>query len=152
MPEDDITHPIPDLTGYITEGQIVLNRVLNQKGIFPPIDVLPSLSRLMNAAIGENNTREDHRDVSDQLYALYAEGRDISKMVAIIGESSLSNQDRQVLNFMKRFENEFINQRNENRSIQETLDLAWNLLSDIQPRYLKRIPENMIKKYYQKVR
>jgi len=147
MPDDDITHPIPDLTGYITEGQIVLNRILNQKGIYPPIDVLPSLSRLMNAAIGKENTRNDHRSVADQIYAFYAEGRDLEKLVTIIGEGSLSEHDQKVLRFSKRFEDEYINQGKTNRSIIDTLDLSWNLLSELPENYLKRIPEKYIKKY-----
>lgn len=147
MPDDDITHPIPDLTGYITEGQIVLSRQLDQKGIYPPIDVLPSLSRLMNSAIGEGHTREDHRSVADQIYAFYAEGRDLEKLVTIIGESSLTEQDRRILDFSKRFETEFLGQGKLNRSIYETLDIAWNLLSAIPTKYLKRIPEKFIRKY-----
>ncbi|HUV15639.1 MAG TPA: V-type ATP synthase subunit B [Pelolinea sp.] len=150
MPDDDITHPIPDLTGYITEGQIVLNRVINQKGVYPPIDVLPSLSRLMNAAIGKGHTREDHRSVADQIYAFYAEGRDLEKLVTIIGEGSLSEQDQRVLNFAKRFEKEYVGQGDVNRSIQDTLDLSWELLSDIPDQYLKRIPEEYIRKYLKK--
>jgi len=147
MPDDDITHPIPDLTGYITEGQIVLNRALHQKSVFPPINILPSLSRLMNAAIGKKNTREDHRSVADQIYAFYAEGRDLEKLVTIIGEGSLTDHDRKILEFSKRFESEYLNQKNENRTIQETLDLSWNLLSDLPASYLKRIPEEFIRKY-----
>ncbi len=147
MPDDDITHPIPDLTGYITEGQIVLNRNLNQKSIFPPINVLPSLSRLMNAAIGKKNTREDHRSVADQIYAFYAEGRDLEKLVTIIGEGSLTEHDRNILNFSKRFESEYLNQGMENRTIQETLDMSWELLSELPSNYLKRIPEEYIRKY-----
>lgn len=150
MPDDDITHPIPDLTGYITEGQIVLNRILNQKGVYPPVDVLPSLSRLMNAAIGEGHTREDHRSVADQMYALYAEGRDLEKLVTIIGEGSLSEQDRRVLEFAKRFENEYIGQGKSNRTIIETLDLSWDMLSAIPAQYLKRIPEEYIRRYLRK--
>ncbi len=150
MPDDDITHPIPDLTGYITEGQIVLNRSLNQKGVYPPIDVLPSLSRLMNAAIGEGHTREDHRAVADQIYAFYAEGRDLEKLVTIIGEGSLSEQDRRVLEFAKRFEKEYVGQGHSNRTIQETLDLSWDLLSTIPAQYLKRIPEEYIRRYLKK--
>ena len=150
MPDDDITHPIPDLTGYITEGQIVLNRSLNQKGVYPPIDVLPSLSRLMNAAIGEGHTREDHRSVADQIYAFYAEGRDLEKLVTIIGEGSLSEQDRRVLEFAKRFEKEYVGQGHSNRTIQETLDLSWDLLSTIPAQYLKRIPEAYIRRYMRK--
>jgi V/A-type H+-transporting ATPase subunit B len=147
MPDDDITHPIPDLTGYITEGQIVLNRTLNQKGISPPINVLPSLSRLMNAAIGTGHTREDHRTVADQIYAFYAEGRDLEKLVTIIGEGSLTEHDSKVLQFSKRFETEYIGQGQENRSIQDTLDLSWELLSEMPDSYLKRIPEDYIRKY-----
>jgi V/A-type H+/Na+-transporting ATPase subunit B len=147
MPDDDITHPIPDLTGYITEGQIVLNRTLHQKGISPPINVLPSLSRLMNAAIGIGHTREDHRTVADQIYAFYAEGRDLEKLVTIIGEGSLTEHDSKVLNFSKRFETEYIGQGLENRSIQDTLDLSWELLSEMPDSYLKRIPEEYIRKY-----
>ncbi len=148
MPDDDITHPIPDLTGYITEGQIVLSRILNQKGVFPPVDVMPSLSRLMKAAIGVGQTREDHQKVADQIYAFYAEGRELEKLVAIIGETSLTEQDRRVLRFAKRFEQEFVNQGRANRTIEETLALAWDLLSDIPKEYLKRIPEKYIEKYY----
>ncbi len=147
MPDDDITHPIPDLTGYITEGQIVLNRSLNQKGISPPINVLPSLSRLMNEAIGKGHTREDHRSVADQIYAFYAEGRDLEKLVTIIGEGSLTEHDRKVLEFSKRFETEYIGQGMKNRSIQDTLDLSWELLSEMPDSYLKRIPEEFIRKY-----
>ena len=150
MPDDDITHPIPDLTGYITEGQIVLNRVLNQKSIYPPIDVLPSLSRLMNAAIGEGHTREDHRSVADQIYAFYAEGRDLEKLVTIIGEGSLSDQDKRLLDFAKRFEKEYIGQGQSNRTIEETLDLSWDMLSKIPAQYLKRIPEEYIRRYLKK--
>lgn len=150
MPDDDITHPIPDLTGYITEGQIVLSRILHQKGIYPPIDVLPSLSRLMDAAIGHGQTREDHRSVADQIYSFYAEGRDLEKLITIIGESSLSEQDRRVVNFTKRFEQEYVGQGEANRSIQDTLDFSWELLSEIPDQYLKRIPEEYIRKYLKK--
>ncbi len=150
MPDDDITHPISDLTGYITEGQIVLNRVLNQKGVYPPIDVLPSLSRLMNAAIGAGHTREDHRSVADQMYALYAEGRDLEKLITIIGEDSLSEQDRRVLAFTRRFEKEFVGQGDKNRSFTETLDLSWDLLSSMPAQYLKRIPEEYIRRFLKK--
>jgi len=150
MPDDDITHPIPDLTGYITEGQIVLNRILNQKGVYPPIDVLPSLSRLMNQAIGKGHTREDHRSVADQIYAFYAEGRDLEKLVTIIGEGSLSEQDQRVIKFSKRFEQEYLGQGQTNRSIIDTLELSWDLLSEIPDQYLKRIPEEHIRKYLRK--
>lgn len=149
MPDDDITHPIPDLTGYITEGQIVLSRDLHQKGIYPPIDVLPSLSRLMNAAIGQGQTREDHRALADQLYALYAEGRDLRRLVAIIGESALSDQERRVLAFARCFEETFVGQGAMERSIGQTLDLAWELLGQMPAALLKRIPQQLIDKYHQ---
>jgi V/A-type H+-transporting ATPase subunit B len=149
MPDDDITHPIPDLTGYITEGQIVLSRELNQKGIYPPVDVLPSLSRLMFTAIGEGKTRGDHKFIADQLYALYAEGRDLRRLVAIVGEASLSEQDLRVMEFTRRFEEEFIGQRKTNRRIEDTLDLAWDLLRLIPVEYLKRIPREFLEKFHQ---
>jgi len=147
MPDDDITHPIPDLTGYITEGQIVLSRDLHRKGVYPPIDVLPSLSRLMNAGIGEGKTRADHRAVADQLYALYAQGRDLRRLVAIIGEAALSPDDRRVLAFADRFEAEFIGQGMVNRSVEETLVLAWDLLAGMPEQALKRIPQKYIERY-----
>ena len=150
MPDDDITHPIPDLTGYITEGQIVLSRDLHRKGIYPPIDVLPSLSRLMNAGIGEGKTRADHRAVADQLYALYAQGRDLRRLVAIIGEAALSADDRRVLAFADRFEAEFIGQGMVNRSVEETLALAWDLLAPMPAETLKRIPQKYIEKHHGK--
>jgi V/A-type H+-transporting ATPase subunit B len=148
MPDDDITHPIADLTGYITEGQIVLSRDLHQRSIYPPIDVLPSLSRLMNAAVGENQTRVDHRAVADQLYALYAEGRDLRRLVAIIGESALSDHDRRVLAFARSFEETFVGQGTLNRTIEETLELAWELLADMPTELLKRIPQHLIERYH----
>lgn len=148
MPDDDITHPIPDLTGYITEGQIVLSRELHRKGIYPPIDVLPSLSRLMNEGIGREKTRLDHRSVADQLYALYAAGRDLRRLVAIIGEAALSTEDRRVLDFAKRFEETFVGQGTVNREIVETLDGAWDLLSLLPAELLKRIPEKIIEQYH----
>ncbi len=148
MPDDDITHPIPDLTGYITEGQIVLSRDLHRKGIYPPVDVLPSLSRLMNAGIGEGKTRADHRSVADQLYALYAEGRDLRRLVAIIGEAALSADDRRVLDFAKRFEDGFVGQGMLDRDVTETLGIAWELLEPIPDELLKRIPQELIEKYH----
>lgn len=148
MPDDDITHPIPDLTGYITEGQIVLSRDLHRKGIYPPIDVLPSLSRLMNEGIGKGKTRADHRPLADQLYALYAEGRDLRRLVAIIGEAALSAEDRRVLDFAKRFEETFIGQGMVNREITETLDRAWKLLAPMPAELLKRIPREFIEEYH----
>jgi V/A-type H+-transporting ATPase subunit B len=148
MPDDDITHPIPDLTGYITEGQIVLSRDLHRKGIYPPIDALPSLSRLMDAGIGNGKTRTDHRALADQLYALYAEGRDLRRLVAIIGEAALSFDDRRVLTFAQRFEEYFIGQGFMDRDIGLTLDQAWDLLNPIPARLLKRIPKELIEQYH----
>lgn len=147
MPNDDITHPIPDLTGYITEGQIVLSRELYHQGIQPPIDVLPSLSRLMKAGIGDNQTRGDHRYIADQLYALYAQGRDLRRLVSVIGETALTADNRLVLAFTERFEREFIGQGLSVRRINETLDLAWELLRDIPTPLLKRIPEAVLATY-----
>ncbi len=148
MPDDDITHPIPDLTGYITEGQLVLSRDIHRKGIYPPIDVLPSLSRLMNAGIGEGKTRSDHRSVADQLYALYAEGRDLRRLVAIIGEAALSADDRRVLDFANRFEKQFVGQGSVDRDVGETLNIAWELLKPMPVELLKRIPQDLIEKYH----
>ncbi len=149
MPDDDITHPIPDLTGYITEGQIVLSRELHRKGVYPPIDVLPSLSRLMNAGIGEGKTRLEHRAVADQLYAFYARGRDLRRLVAIIGEASLSAEDKRFLDFAQIFETRFLNQGMANRSIDETLELAWTLLGAFDPAELTRIPQSMLERQRQ---
>jgi len=143
MPDDDITHPIPDLVGYITEGQIVLSRELHRRGVYPPVDVLPSLSRLMNAGIGEGKTREDHRALADQLYAFYAEGRDLRRLVAIVGEESLSEADRRTLAFAEDFERRFVHQ-DERRSVVETLDLAWEILAPFGDADLKRIPERLL--------
>src|SRR5574342_291763 len=149
MPDDDITHPIPDLTGYITEGQIVLSRDLHRKGVYPPIDVLPSLSRLMDAGIGEEKTRLDHRSVADQLYALYAEGRDLRRLVAIIGEAALSAEDRQVLNFARQFEDRVVRQgRDEDRDIGQTLDLFWEILGTLPVEHLTRIDRKLIDRYH----
>ncbi len=151
MPDDDITHPIPDLTGYITEGQFVLSRDLHRRGIYPPVDVLPSLSRLMNQGIGADKTREDHLGVSDQCYAGYAEGRDVRNLVAVVGEEALTERDRRFLNFADGFEKEFVVQdRDENRSIEETLDTGWKLLEILPEKELKRIDEEHIKKYHPK--
>ncbi len=148
MPDDDITHPIPDLTGYITEGQIVLSRELHRKGIYPPIDPLPCLSRLMNAGIGPGRTRADHRQTADQLYAFYAQGRNLRRLVAIVGEASLSAEDRRYLHFAERFEQEFIHQGHANRPIEATFDCAWSLLGAFPPRELKRIKTEFIDQYY----
>jgi len=153
MPDDDMTHPIPDLTGYITEGQFVLSRELHRKGIYPPVDVLPSLSRLMNEGIGEGRTREDHSGVSNQLYAAYAEGRDMRDLVAVVGEEALTERDRRYLEFADRFEREFVTQgRDEDRTIEQTLDIGWNLLSMLPEGELKRIDDHIIKKYHPKYR
>lgn len=148
MPDDDITHPIPDLTGYITEGQIVLSRHLHRRGIYPPIDVLPSLSRLMNLGIGPGKTREDHRGVADQLYSSYAEGRDLRRLVSIIGEEALTETDRKYLKFADAFEEEFIGQGMENRTIEQTLEKGWELLSLLPKSELKRVKRVFIEKYY----
>ena len=150
MPDDDITHPVPDLTGYITEGQIVLSRELHRKGIFPPIDVLPSLSRLMNSGIGPEKTREDHRNVADQVYASYAQGRELRRLVSIVGEAALSPEDRLYLEFADRFELRYLNQGRTVRAINETLDQAWELLSMLPEASLKRIRAETIRKYYRR--
>ncbi len=145
---DDITHPIPDLTGYITEGQIVLSRELHRKGVYPPVDILPCLSRLMNNGIGKGKTREDHRKVADQLFALYARGRDVRNLVAIIGEESLSDADRRSLAFADALEDRFVRQRgDENRGIMESLDLAWELFAPFPAAELTRLTPEMIKEH-----
>ncbi|KAF2760563.1 V-type ATPase [Pseudovirgaria hyperparasitica] len=151
MPNDDITHPIPDLTGYITEGQIFVDRQLDNKGIYPPINVLPSLSRLMKSAIGKGRTRDDHGDVSNQLYAKYAIGRDAAAMKAVVGEEALSNEDKLSLEFLEKFERTFIQQSAyESRSITESLDLAWSLLRIYPKELLNRIPAKVLDQYYQR--
>ena len=151
MPDDDITHPIPDLTGYITEGQIVLSRELYRKGVSPPVAVLPCLSRLMKRGIGTNRTREDHDDVSNQLYAAYAEGIDLRELVAVVGEEALTDRDKTFLSFAELFEKKFISQgKDENRSIDETLNLAWELLKTLLKTELKRIRNEYIEKYMPK--
>jgi len=151
MPDDDITHPIPDLTGYITEGQIVLQRALHKKGIYPPVAVLPCLSRLMDRGIGADRTREDHAGVSNQLYAAYAEGCDLRDLVAIVGEEALSERDQKFLKFADEFEKQFIQQdRHEDRSIEQTLTIGWNLLSILPKAELKKIDEKYISKYHPK--
>ena len=151
MPGDDITHPIPDLTGYITEGQIVVNRDLHRKGIYPPINVLPSLSRLMNLGIGKGHTREDHKKVSDQMYAGYAEGNDLRGLVAIVGKDALSERDRLLLEFADLFENRFVRQGyDEDRTIEDTLNLGWELLSSLPVEQLTRIDRDLINKYHPK--
>ena len=151
MPDDDITHPIPDLTGYITEGQIVLSRDLHRKSVRPPVNPLPCLSRLMKQGIGKDRTREDHDQVSNQLYAAYAEGVNLRDLVAVVGEEALTDRDRSYLKFSEVFEREFISQgAEEDRSIVTTLTLAWKLLKIIPIEELKRIDERNIKAYYPK--
>jgi V/A-type H+-transporting ATPase subunit B len=148
MPDDDITHPIPDLTGYITEGQIVLSRQLHRRGIFPCIDVLPCLSRLMNLGIGEGRTRGDHRGVADQLYAYYAEGVDLRRLVAIVGEEALTDSDRMALKFADAFEQNYLDQKEENRDLDQTLQLGWNLISMMPKDSIKRIKMEYVDKNY----
>jgi len=148
MPEDDKTHPIPDLTGYITEGQIMLNRSLNRKGIYPPVDVLPSLSRLKDKGIGKGKTREDHADVLNQLYAAYARGKEAKELAAILGEAALSNSDKMFARFADEFENRYIKQgENENRSIVDTLTIGWELLALLPRTELKRVRDEYLEKY-----
>ena len=147
MPDDDMTHPIPDLTGYITEGQIVLSRDLHRRGIYPPIDALRCLSRLMNAGIGAGRTRQDHRSVADQLYSFYAQGCDLRRLVAIIGEAAVGAPERRYLAFAGRFEQEYVGQGRTNRTIAETLECGWDLLSEFPPDDLKRISTEHIAKY-----
>ncbi|HRO65883.1 MAG TPA: V-type ATP synthase subunit B, partial [Candidatus Dojkabacteria bacterium] len=151
MPEGDKTHPIPDLTGYITEGQIVLAPELEKKGIKPPVAVLASLSRLMNKGIGEGKTREDHSGVANQLFAGYAKGRELRELAQILGESSLSEDDRKFVQFVDAFEKEFVNQGYENdRSIEESLNLGWKLLAMLPEKELKRVKKEHIEKYMNK--
>jgi len=153
MPDDDITHPIPDLTGYITEGQIVLSRDIHRKNLYPPIDVLPSLSRLMNLGIGADRTREDHSGVSSQLYASYAEGRDLRNLVAVVGEEALSDKDKKFLAFANEFESRFVQQgKYENRTIEQSLDLGWELLASVPETELKRVKPEHLEKYGRKHR
>lgn len=152
MPDDDITHPIPDLTGYITEGQIVLSRSLFRRGVFPPIDVLPCLSRLMNMGIGENKTREDHRGIANQLYASYAQGRDLRRLVAIVGEEALSELDRKHLKFADDFEKFFVSQGDADRTIEQSLDLGWELVSSYPDSELKQVKKEHIAKYRMKTK
>lgn len=150
MPGDDITHPIPDLTGYITEGQIFIARELAQQGIYPPINVQPSLSRLMNNGIGKGKTRADHKELADQLFSSYARGVNLRRLVAITGEDALTETDKKYLRFAENFERKFINQGQKDRSIEETLNIGWALLSDFPPSELKRIRREYIDQYYQK--
>lgn len=153
MPGDDITHPIPDLTGYITEGQIVISRDLHRKGIYPPINVLPSLSRLMNLGIGKGKTREDHKAVSDQVYAGYAEGRDLRGLVAIVGKDALSERDRAFLDFADVFEDKVVRQgRDEDRDVESTLNLFWDILANLPIEALTRLDRKLVEKYHPKLK
>lgn len=151
MPEDDKTHPIPDLTGYITEGQIILSRDLHRKGIYPPIDVMPSLSRLKEKGIGEGKTREDHSGVSNQLFAAYARGREARELAVILGEAALSDVDKQFVKFADEFEERFVRQGEyDDRTVVDTLDLGWELLSRLPREELKRVRDEHVEKYMPK--
>ena len=148
MPENDKTHPIPDLTGYITEGQIILSPELHRKGIYPPIDVLPSLSRLKDKGIGEGKTREDHSDTLNQLYAAYARGKEAKELAAILGEAALSEADRKFSSFADEFEDRYLRQgEEEERTIEQTLDLGWELLALLPRAELKRVRDEFLDKY-----
>jgi V/A-type H+-transporting ATPase subunit B len=151
MPEDDKTHPIPDLTGYITEGQIILSRELYRKNVAPPIDVLPSLSRLKDKGIGEGKTREDHSSTMNQLFSAYARGKDAKELMSILGEAALSDTDKIYASFAEQFEDVYVSQGYEkDRTIEETLALGWRLLSILPKSELKRIDDKLIEKYYNK--
>lgn len=150
MPEDDITHPIPDLTGYITEGQIILSRDLYRKGVTPPIDVLPSLSRLKDKGIGEGKTRKDHADVLNQLFAIYARGKECKELMAILGEAALSDVDKLYAQFADEFENKYVSQGYEkDRSIEETLEVGWELLRTMPRSELKRVKKDYLDEFYE---
>ena len=151
MPEDDKTHPIPDLTGYITEGQIILSRELYKKGVTPPIDVLPSLSRLKDKGIGKGKTRKDHADTMNQLFSAYARGKEAKELSAILGEASLMEVDRKFALFAEEFENQYVSQGfQKNRSIEETLNLGWSLLKLLPRNELKRIRDEYLEEFYDK--
>jgi V/A-type H+-transporting ATPase subunit B len=153
MPDDDITHPIPDLTGYITEGQIILDRTMHKTGLYPPINPLPSLSRLMDKGIGIGKTREDHKQLTDQLYYAYAEGKVIRETALVSGEAALTQVEKLYLQFADRFEKEFITQtNNEDRPIEKTLDIGWELLSRLPESEFSRIDPKIIEKYHPKYR
>ena len=153
MPDDDITHPIPDLTGYITEGQIILDRSMHKRGLYPPIDPLPSLSRLMDKGIGSGKTREDHKQLSDQLYYAYSEGKLLRETALVSGEAALTSVDKLYLQFIDRYEGEFISQNpNQDRDIEKTLDLGWELLSVLPESEFTRIDPDIIKKYHPQYR
>ena len=149
MPEDDKTHPIPDLTGYITEGQIILSRELYRKGVTPPIDVLPSLSRLKDKGIGPGRTRKDHAATMNQLFAAYARGKDARELMVILGEAALTDMDKKYAEFAEAFEKEYVSQGYDaNRSIEETLDIGWKLLEILPRSELKRIKDDMLDEFY----
>jgi len=151
MPNDDITHPIPDLTGYITEGQIFIDRQLHNKQIYPPINVLPSLSRLMKSAIGEGFTRIDHPEVSNQLYAFYAQGKDTLAMKAVVGEEALTEDDKRFLEFLDQFENKFLRQGPyDERNIFDSLDICWKLLRLFPDKLLKKINQKNLDQFYRR--
>jgi V/A-type H+-transporting ATPase subunit B len=151
MPNDDITHPIPDLTGYITEGQIVLSRSLEKQGIYPPITITTSLSRLMKDGIGKGRTREDHADVASQVYSAYAQYNSVKALETIIGEEGLTSRDKEYLHFGTKFEKQMLNQgKNENRSIEQTLDISWETLATLPDEELTRIHPEFMEKYYPK--
>jgi V/A-type H+-transporting ATPase subunit B len=148
MPNDDISHPIPDLSGYITEGQIVLDRELFQRGIYPPVAGLPSLSRLMKDGIGQGMTREDHKDLASQLFAAYAKVKQVRNLVSIIGEEELSTNDKQYIKFGDKFEQIFLTQsEHENRSIEQTLNIGWQVLKELPQEDLLRVKKEYIEKY-----
>jgi V/A-type H+-transporting ATPase subunit B len=148
MPEDDKTHPIPDLTGYITEGQIILSRALHSRGIYPPVDVMPSLSRLKDKGIGKEKTREDHADLMNQLFAAYARGKEAKELAVILGEGALTEEDKAFAKFSDQFEDTYVRQGEyENRTIQETLDKGWELLTLIPVKELKRVRDEYVEKY-----
>ena len=148
MPEDDITHPIPDLTGYITEGQIILSRELDNKGVQPPVDVLPSLSRLKDKGIGEGKTREDHADTMNQLFAAYSRGKSCLELMTILGEAALTEVDLLYAKFSREFESRYVSQGFEtDRSIEETLGIGWELLKLLPKSELKRIDDDLLEKY-----
>lgn len=150
MPSDDISHPVPDLTGYITEGQIVMKRELDQKGIYPPVAGLPSLSRLMKDGVGEGYTREDHMDIASQLFAAYAHSEEVRDLASVIGEEELSPEDQRYIDFADTFEHEYVNQGEyENRSIEETLDIAWKVARMLPTRALPQLSDELIEKYYE---
>jgi V/A-type H+-transporting ATPase subunit B len=153
MPDDDVTHPIPDLTAYITEGQIILDRDMHRRGIYPPINPLPCLSRLMDKGIGPGKTRDDHKQLSDQLYYAYAEGRVFRETALISGEGALTSVDKLYIQFANRFEREFIGQAiDDNRDVTQTLQLGWNLLSILPESELARIDPDVIEKFHPKRR